>query len=114
MQDFFMLEEKADLGSEERRNLARPEGFEPPTLRSEVSPDPERPETGRKRSLIFQGFSLFGFRSLYLVSCSYGNKNGNIFGNSIEPPVRLLSTHLIHIPGRGHTDLNGKGISHLP
>src|SRR3989338_1528051 len=30
MQDFFRLEEKADLGSEERRNLARPEGFEPP------------------------------------------------------------------------------------
>jgi len=84
MQDFFMLEEKADLVSEERRNLARPEGFEPPTLRSEVSPDPERPETGRKRSVIFQALSPFGFGSVYIIPWHCGNNRGNIFGNRIE------------------------------
>src|SRR3989338_11309144 len=81
-----MLEEKAGLGSEERRNLARPEGFEPPTLRSEVSPNPERPETGRKRSLIFQALSPFGFGSVFSIPYNYGNKNGNIFGNRIDAP----------------------------
>jgi hypothetical protein len=45
---------KSDLAELHPNRLARPEGFEPPTLRSEVSFNPESPELRQKTRAILQ------------------------------------------------------------
>ena len=54
--------------------LARPEGFEPPTLRSEVRSSSFSQQTAKKKSPFFIGERAFSFLSLGFVTCESGNK----------------------------------------
>jgi hypothetical protein len=58
-------------------NIARPEGFEPPTLRSEVLSNPQPHRLIWNRSQVFEGFSAFHSIWFHPVSSHCGNIRGN-------------------------------------
>jgi len=59
--------------------MARPEGFEPPTLRSEVSYSSFSHKIAKKRSPLFIGERAFLFFWLRLALCDCGNKLETFF-----------------------------------
>ena len=72
--------------------LARPEGFEPPTLRSEVRFKALLARTAKKTRALYLGFPEFTSIPFYPVSCVYGNIRGNnkYDGGAAFSPRRCL------------------------
>jgi hypothetical protein len=65
-------------------SLARPEGFEPPTLRSEVRSDAQLERTGKKKRPVFLLFSnLLSILLSPVLRCC-----GNIDGNKVRVKTR--------------------------
>jgi hypothetical protein len=71
--------------------MARPEGFEPPTFRSEVLSNPQQHVLTRNRSRVFQAFSIFHFMSVRLSSSHCGNKFGNKQGRESRESTSCYS-----------------------
>ena len=57
--------------------MARLEGFEPPTLRSEVRSIPQSDKLAKGKSSVNRTLPFSFVISLRVVSCQCGNKNGN-------------------------------------
>jgi hypothetical protein len=73
--------------------LARPEGFEPPTLRSEDRFDPQPEETTKGKSLFLQAFSPFLFwlsLSHFVSVWKRGHGNNFILENIDEDLIFTL------------------------
>jgi hypothetical protein len=75
---------KSDLAELHPTRLARPEGFEPPTLRSEVLSNSQQHVLTWKRSNVFQWFFSFHFISVRLSTPHCGNARGNTPGRQIN------------------------------
>src|SRR5262245_14505826 len=63
-----------------RLNWRDLEGFEPPTLRSEVLSNPQQHVLAWNRSRVFQAFPAFYFMSVRLGTSHRGNIHGNNLG----------------------------------
>ena len=64
--------------------MARLEGFEPPTPRSEVLSNPQSDNLGKGKSLFLQASPLFYFSLVFVVTYQCGNKNGNIESTNVR------------------------------
>jgi hypothetical protein len=68
--------------------MARLEGFEPPTLRSEVRSNPHSDKLAEGKSLFLWASPLFSFSSISAVSYQCGNNDGN--KNRVAQRARVM------------------------
>ena len=77
--------------------MARPEGFEPPTLRSEVRFTPQLQEITKKKPSILKSSVRFNSTLLRLIPRHCGNMHGNKFyalcgSNCVAPGIKRMKS----------------------